>query len=56
MSQFYPNVCIPDFNSVDRRVAGEAENLARQEHLCDRRGWITQPVQIENLAERRDKS
>ena len=33
MSQFYPNVYFLDFNSVGRRVAGEAENLARQEHL-----------------------
>ena len=23
MSQFYPNVCIPDYNSLGRRVTGE---------------------------------
>ena len=34
MSQFYPKVCIPDYNSIGRRVAGEAGNLARQEQLC----------------------
>lgn len=53
MSQFYPNVGILDSNSVGRRVTRKAGNLVRQEHLYDRRGWITQPVQIGSLAERR---
>ena len=34
MSQFYLNMDIPDHKSIGRCVAGEAENLARQDHLC----------------------
>ena len=33
MSQFFLNVCILDFYSVGRRVAGEARNLARQNYF-----------------------